>query len=139
MAQQPLARSSPTKLLRPLSIRPISAWNKGGVSGRCTSQYLDDTLQVFVAIKRIYVSSSPARILNEIALMEDCRGCRHVAQLITAFREKDQIVAIIPFHRNTDFRVRCCGSKRHRLVLTVDLRHTTQNYPCRAFGRTCNV
>ncbi len=37
--------------------------------------------------------------------MEECRGCRHVAQLITAFREKDQIVAVMPFHRNVDFRV----------------------------------
>lgn len=38
--------------------------------------------------------------------MEDCRGCRHVAQLITAFREKDQVVVIMPYHRNVDFRVR---------------------------------
>ncbi|KAG9002360.1 hypothetical protein FRB94_003976 [Tulasnella sp. JGI-2019a] len=60
--------------------------------------------KVYVAIKRIYVTSSPSRIQNEIMLMEDCRGCRHVAQLITAFREKDQVVAIMPYHRNVDFR-----------------------------------
>ncbi|KAG8865425.1 hypothetical protein FRB96_000316 [Tulasnella sp. 330] len=60
--------------------------------------------KVYVAIKRIYVTSSPSRIQNEIMLMEDCRGCRHVAQLITAFREKDQVVAIMPYHRNADFR-----------------------------------
>ncbi|KAG8906788.1 hypothetical protein FRC01_007895, partial [Tulasnella sp. 417] len=60
--------------------------------------------KVFVAVKRIYVTSSPARIQNEIALMEDCRGCRHVAQLITAFREKDQVVAVMPYHKNVDFR-----------------------------------
>ena len=61
--------------------------------------------KVFVAIKRIYVTSGPERIRNEIAIMEDCRGCRHVSQLITAFRHHDQIVAIMPFHKNEDFRV----------------------------------
>lgn len=60
--------------------------------------------KVFVAIKRIYVTSSPERIRNEIAIMEDCRGCRHVSQLITAFRHGDQVVAIMPYHRNEDFR-----------------------------------
>jgi cell division control protein 7 len=62
--------------------------------------------KVFVAIKRIYVTSSPERIRNEILIMEDCRGCRHVSQLITAFRHDDQVVAIMPYHRNEDFRVR---------------------------------
>ncbi|KAI0722295.1 kinase-like protein [Cerioporus squamosus] len=60
--------------------------------------------KVFVAIKRIYVTSGPERIRNEIAIMEDCRGCRHVSQLITAFRHQDQVVAIMPFHKNDDFR-----------------------------------
>jgi len=62
--------------------------------------------KVFVAIKRIYVTSSPERIRNEISIMEDCRGCRHISQLITAFRHDDQVVAIMPYHRNEDFRVR---------------------------------
>jgi cell division control protein 7 len=62
--------------------------------------------KVFVAIKRIYVTSSPERIRNEISIMEDCRGCRHTSQLITAFRHNDQVVAIMPYHRNEDFRVR---------------------------------
>lgn len=64
--------------------------------------------KVFVAIKRIYVTSSPERIRNEISIMEDCRGCRHVSQLITAFRNEDQVAAIMPYHRNEDFRVRLC-------------------------------
>ncbi|KIY70359.1 kinase-like protein [Cylindrobasidium torrendii FP15055 ss-10] len=58
----------------------------------------------YVAIKRIYVTSSPERIRNEIAIMKDCLGCRHVSQLITAFRHKDQVVAIMPYQRNEDFR-----------------------------------
>lgn len=61
--------------------------------------------KVFVAIKRIYVTSNPERIRNEIAIMEDCRGCRHTSQLITAFRHFDQVVAVMPYHRNVDFRV----------------------------------
>ena len=61
--------------------------------------------KVYVAVKRIYVTSNPERIRNEISIMEDCRGCRHVSQLITAFRHEDQVVAIMPYHRNDDFRV----------------------------------
>ncbi|EUC57814.1 cell cycle kinase, putative [Rhizoctonia solani AG-3 Rhs1AP] len=60
--------------------------------------------RVFVAIKRIYVTSSPQRIANEIELMEAVRGCRHVSQLITAFRDEDQVVCVMPFHRSVDFR-----------------------------------
>lgn len=61
--------------------------------------------KVFVAIKRIYVTSNPERIRNEISVMEDCRGTRHTCQLITAFRNKDQVVVIMPYNRNQDFRV----------------------------------
>lgn len=61
--------------------------------------------KVFVAIKRIYVTSGPELIKNEILILQDCRMCRHVSQLITAFRHQDQVVAIMPYHRNEDFRV----------------------------------
>jgi cell division control protein 7 len=61
--------------------------------------------KVFVAVKKIYPTSNPERIRNEIAIMQDCRGCRHVSQLITAFRHEDQVLAIMPYHRNEDFRV----------------------------------
>ena len=61
--------------------------------------------KAFVAIKRIYVTSGPDRIRNEISIMDDCRGCRHVSQLVTAFRHRDQIVIVMPYHKNDDFRV----------------------------------
>jgi hypothetical protein len=61
--------------------------------------------KTFVAIKRIYVTSAPDRIRNEIAIMETCRGARFVSQIITAFRERDQIVLVLPYQRNDDFRV----------------------------------
>lgn len=62
--------------------------------------------KVYVAVKRIYVTSGPERVRNELAIMEDCRGCRHTSQLITAFRHRDQVVAVMPYCRNDDFRVR---------------------------------
>jgi cell division control protein 7 len=60
--------------------------------------------KVYVAIKRIYATSSPQRIENEIQLLETLRGCRHISQIITAFRHKDQVVVVMPYQRNVDFR-----------------------------------
>jgi len=61
---------------------------------------------VYVAVKRIYVTSSPERIRNEISILDECRGCRHVSQIITAFRKDDQVVVVLPYQKNDDFRVR---------------------------------
>ncbi|KAJ4286196.1 Cell division control protein 7 [Collariella sp. IMI 366227] len=58
----------------------------------------------YVAIKKIYVTSSPSRILNELELLHDLRGCLSVCPLITAFRETDQVIAILPYFRHSDFR-----------------------------------
>ncbi|KAI9892604.1 MAG: hypothetical protein M1814_001297 [Vezdaea aestivalis] len=58
----------------------------------------------FVAIKKIYVTSSPMRIQNELELLYDLRGCDSVCPLITAFRHQDQVVAILPYFRHVDFR-----------------------------------
>jgi cell division control protein 7 len=58
----------------------------------------------YVAIKKIYVTSSPSRILNELDLLNDLKGCDSVCPLITAFRHTDQVVAVLPYFRHTDFR-----------------------------------
>jgi len=58
----------------------------------------------FVAIKKIYVTSSPYRILNELELLHDLRDSPSVCPLITAFRHTDQVVAILPYFRHQDFR-----------------------------------
>lgn len=58
----------------------------------------------FVAIKKIYVTSSPSRVLNELELLHDLRNCPSVCPLITAFRHTDQVVAILPYFRHEDFR-----------------------------------
>ncbi|KAK0190409.1 kinase-like protein [Armillaria mellea] len=84
--------------------RPWQCPHPSGSSAHSQSVAREPGSKVFVAIKRIYVTSSPERIKNEISVLEDCRGCRHVSQLITAFREKDQVVAIMPYQRNEDFR-----------------------------------
>ena len=59
----------------------------------------------YVAIKKIYVTSSPARIQNELELLHELRGCESVCPLITAFRHQDQVVAVLPYFRHQDFRV----------------------------------
>jgi cell division control protein 7 len=74
-------------------------------SAHYQSKPIPSASKAFVAIKRIYVTSNPERIRNEIAILEDCRSCRHVSQIITAFRHEDQVVVIMPYHRNVDFRV----------------------------------
>ena len=58
----------------------------------------------YVAIKKIYVTSSPMRILNELELLHDLRSSKYVCPLITAFRHTDQVVAILPYFRHQDFR-----------------------------------
>lgn len=58
----------------------------------------------FVAIKKIYVTSSPLRIQNELELLHDLRGYDSVCPLITAFRFQDQVIAILPYFRHQDFR-----------------------------------
>lgn len=86
-----------------------SVWH--GLHPRESSAHYQSALRppgtkVFVAIKRIYVTSNPERIRNEISILETCRGARHVSQLITAFRHEDQVVVIMPYHSHEDFRVR---------------------------------
>lgn len=58
----------------------------------------------YVAIKKIYVTSSPLRILNELELLHDLRSSLSVCPLITAFRSTDQVVAVLPYFRHQDFR-----------------------------------
>ncbi|KAJ2723178.1 Cell division control protein 7 [Coemansia sp. Benny D115] len=57
-----------------------------------------------VAIKKIYVTSSPTRIANEISILNDLRGSRYIAPLVTAMRREDQVVIVLPYFPNDDFR-----------------------------------
>ncbi|KAI9800216.1 MAG: hypothetical protein M1825_004200 [Sarcosagium campestre] len=58
----------------------------------------------FVALKKIYVTSSPSRIQNELELLNALKGCESVCSLITAFRHQDQVVAVLPYFHHVDFR-----------------------------------
>lgn len=66
--------------------------------------------RVYVALKRIYVTSSPDRILNELEIMAELRGSPNISYLITAFRTEDQIVAVMPYSKHEDFKVRSLNS-----------------------------
>lgn len=57
-----------------------------------------------VALKQIYVTSSPNRIYNELNLLYILTGNSHIAPLLDVLRYQDQVVAILPFYPHTDFR-----------------------------------
>ncbi|KAJ3150908.1 hypothetical protein HDU89_002905 [Geranomyces variabilis] len=57
-----------------------------------------------VALKRIYVTSSPQRIYSEIKILNYLSGHPNIVQLITAVRHEDQVVVVLPFFRHPDFR-----------------------------------
>ncbi|RMZ76770.1 hypothetical protein DV737_g4642, partial [Chaetothyriales sp. CBS 132003] len=70
----------------------------------------------YVALKKIYVTSSPHRILNELELLHDLRSSPYICPLLTAFRHQDQVVAVLPYFRHLDFRL------YYRDFLTNDIR-----------------
>lgn len=57
-----------------------------------------------VALKLIYVTSSPQRILNELQLLHSLVGCPNVAPLVDALRYEDQVIAVLPYYKHADFR-----------------------------------
>ncbi|KAI9265907.1 kinase-like domain-containing protein [Helicostylum pulchrum] len=61
-------------------------------------------LNQFVALKRIYDTSSPHRIANEIELLLKFLGKPCISPLITAFRQQDQVFVVMPYIDNDDFR-----------------------------------
>jgi cell division control protein 7 len=67
-------------------------------------------------LKKIYVTSSPHRILNELELLHELRNCPYICPLLTAFRHQDQVVAVLPYFRHLDFRL------YYRDFLTNDFR-----------------
>ena len=59
---------------------------------------------VYVALKRIYVTSSVSRILNELEVLEALRDKPYVSYLISAFRTADQVILTMPYTRHAEFR-----------------------------------
>lgn len=58
----------------------------------------------YVALKRIYVTSSPNRIFNELSLLNSLIGNPNVAPLLDALRHEDQVIAVLPYYDHADFR-----------------------------------
>ncbi|RAL62033.1 hypothetical protein DID88_002521 [Monilinia fructigena] len=88
----------------PWTSPPVKKRKTGGVRDVMNEYNQQRRGKKYVAIKKIYVTSSPTRILNELDLLNDLRGCDSVCPLITAFRHTDQVVAVLPYFRHTDFR-----------------------------------
>ena len=72
---------------------------------------------LIVALKKIYVTSSPHRIMNELELLHELRRSPYICPLLTAFRHLDQVVAVLPYFRHLDFRL------YYREFLINDIRH----------------
>lgn len=80
-------------------------WDPDNDSNNASTSYKSKSQKArYVAIKKIYVTSSPNRILNELELLHDLRDSPNVCPLITAFRHHDQVIAILPFFQHKDFR-----------------------------------
>lgn len=58
----------------------------------------------YVALKKIYVTSSPQRIYNELNLLYVLTGCTRVAPLCDATRVRDQVIAVLPYYPHEEFR-----------------------------------
>ncbi|EZF30972.1 CDC7 protein kinase [Trichophyton interdigitale MR816] len=94
-------------------------WNKGAfqTDPLDPSKPLRGMKKQYVALKKIYVTSSPARILNELEILNDLRGHPAVCHIKAAFRLDDQVIAVLPYFPHTDFRL------MFRTFLVEDMRH----------------
>jgi len=78
-----------------------SIWSSPDIKKRKTQKKPSKT---YVALKRIYVTSSPQRIFNELNLLYMLSGSSRVAPLLEALRFQDQIIAVLPYYAHSDFR-----------------------------------
>lgn len=78
-----------------------SIWSSPDIKKRKTKK---KSSKVYVALKRIYVTSSPQRIFNELNLLYMLSGSSRVAPLLEALRYQDQIIAVLPYYAHADFR-----------------------------------
>ncbi|GAV51654.1 hypothetical protein ZYGR_0AF01250 [Zygosaccharomyces rouxii] len=76
---------------------------KGKVCQRYNSHFWTPGSR-YVALKKIYVTSSPQRIYNELNLLYMLTGCTRVAPLCDATRVRDQVIAVLPYYPHEEFR-----------------------------------
>ncbi|OAD75426.1 hypothetical protein PHYBLDRAFT_123890 [Phycomyces blakesleeanus NRRL 1555(-)] len=58
----------------------------------------------FVALKRVYATSSPKRIASEIEVLQQLRGCPCITPLITAFRQQEEVFVVLPYIQHDEFK-----------------------------------
>ncbi|KAJ1670761.1 Cell division control protein 7, partial [Spiromyces aspiralis] len=88
--------------------RPVSVYSDQPSSStlhdlNCHSRRYSSEMRI-VAVKKIYVTSSPKRIANEIVILRDLGGSSKIVSLITAMRHQDQVVLVMPYFKHDDFR-----------------------------------
>lgn len=76
---------------------------KGTIISRFSSHFWPAEKK-YVALKKIYVTSSPQRIYNELNLLYLLSDCIRVAPLCDAKRSKDQVIAVLPFYAHEEYR-----------------------------------
>lgn len=68
-----------------------------------TDEY-DVQVLPYVALKCIYVNSSPNRMINEIQLLKELSHSKYVARLITVMRHEDQVIVVMPHIVHDEWR-----------------------------------
>ncbi len=87
---------------QPLTSHSINLMNTHDNNDKATSINACDQPTI-VALKRIYVTSSPTRILAELEVLKNMRH-ENVIPLLSAFRQDDQVIAVLPYFHHEDFR-----------------------------------
>ncbi|KAI8582128.1 hypothetical protein K450DRAFT_171348 [Umbelopsis ramanniana AG] len=81
-----------------------SNWDLSTICNDYERINLDQSSSSFMTLKRIYVTSSPERITSEIEILHQLSGSECVVPLITAFRQMDQVMVVLPYLPHDDFR-----------------------------------
>ncbi|ORX86743.1 kinase-like protein [Anaeromyces robustus] len=58
----------------------------------------------YYALKRIYATSSPQRIENEISILHDLRKKSNIVSIYGCVRYEDQVILVLPYIQHNDFR-----------------------------------
>ncbi|AJV06857.1 Cdc7p [Saccharomyces cerevisiae YJM1418] len=84
-----------------------SVYKAKDITGKITKKFASHFWNYgsnYVALKKIYVTSSPQRIYNELNLLYIMTGSSRVAPLCDAKRVRDQVIAVLPYYPHEEFR-----------------------------------
>ncbi|ORZ16473.1 kinase-like domain-containing protein [Absidia repens] len=109
-----------------------SAWNGDTVTNSPGKHQAHSSAESnepkYVALKQIYSTSSPKRMMEEIKIMKSLRGAPYVSQLITAFRSNDHVFLVMPYFKHFDFKdyyrdMSLADTKYYMTALLTALKH----------------